>query len=68
MIANEKGIPAEHQRLVYEGMQLRGRFSLLHYNIPDEASLQLIVLPLRNFGVLEDHVGQDHPPGHRRRR
>ena len=68
MIANEKDIPPEHQRLFYEGLQLHSRFNLLHYNIPDQASLQLIVVPLKTFKSWEDYVGQDHPPGRRRRR
>ena len=63
MIFNQEGIPPEQQRLMYEEIQLRSRFSLYHYNIPHEASLQLIVLaPGNRESVREDHDGQDHPP------
>ena len=62
MIFNKEGIPPEQQRLMYEGIQLRSRFSLHHYNIPDEASMQLIVLhPGNTESVREDHDGQYHP-------
>lgn len=42
-ICVEKGIPVHQQRLVYAGKQLENDRSLEEYNIPEEATLHLIL-------------------------